>query len=182
MVFVVAGIGLLSTIDATTPRGWSALFMAVLGLGLGATMQNLVLAVQNNTAQADMGAACSVVAFFRSLGGSVGVSALGAVLAHQVADDGRRRAWPATRASEPATVGTATADPRPGDPARPRSGRSSRAPSATRPATSSWWPLPFAVAGAASACCSSRRCPLRTTVTREDELAPEAAAELQLTR
>ena len=59
--------------------------MAVLGLGLGATMQNLVLAVQNNTAQSDMGAASSVVAFFRSMGGSVGVSALGAVLGHQVA-------------------------------------------------------------------------------------------------
>ena len=58
--------------------------MAVLGLGLGATMQNLVLAVQNNTAQADMGAASSVVAFFRSMGGSIGVSALGAVLSHQV--------------------------------------------------------------------------------------------------
>jgi hypothetical protein len=43
-----------------------------------------VLAVQNNTSQADMGAASSVVAFFRSLGGSVGVSALGAVLSHQV--------------------------------------------------------------------------------------------------
>jgi hypothetical protein len=58
--------------------------MAVLGLGLGATMQNLVLAVQNNTAQADMGAASSVVAFFRSMGGSIGVSALGALLSHQV--------------------------------------------------------------------------------------------------
>ena len=49
-------------------------------------MQNLVLAVQNNTAQADMGAASSVVAFFRSMGGSIGVSALGALLSHQVAD------------------------------------------------------------------------------------------------
>jgi hypothetical protein len=48
-------------------------------------MQNLVLAVQNNTTQADLGAASSVVAFFRSLGGSIGVSALGAVLSSQVA-------------------------------------------------------------------------------------------------
>ena len=48
-------------------------------------MQNLVLAVQNNTAQRDMGAASSVVAFFRSMGGSIGVSVLGAVLSHQVA-------------------------------------------------------------------------------------------------
>ena len=60
--------------------------MAVLGLGLGATMQNLVLAVQNNTAQRDMGAASSVVAFFRSMGGSIGVSVLGAVLSNRVAD------------------------------------------------------------------------------------------------
>ncbi|GAB3777272.1 MDR family MFS transporter [Nocardioides ungokensis] len=84
MVFVVVGLALLGTIDATTPLVVVGAFMAVLGLGLGATMQNLVLAVQNNTAQADMGAASSVVAFFRSMGGSIGVSALGAVLSHQV--------------------------------------------------------------------------------------------------
>ena len=84
MVLVVTGMGLLATIDATTSLVWIGVFMAVLGLGLGATMQNLVLAVQNNTAQADMGAASSVVAFFRSIGGSIGVSVLGALLAHQV--------------------------------------------------------------------------------------------------
>jgi MFS family permease len=85
MVAVILGLGLLATIDETTPLLVVGVFMAVLGLGLGATMQNLVLAVQNNTAQADMGAASSVVAFFRSMGGSIGVSALGAVLSHQVA-------------------------------------------------------------------------------------------------
>ena len=85
MALVVVGLVLLSTIDATTPLVEVGVFMAVLGVGLGATMQNLVLAVQNNTAQADMGAASSVVAFFRSLGGSIGVSALGALLSHQVA-------------------------------------------------------------------------------------------------
>jgi EmrB/QacA subfamily drug resistance transporter len=84
MVLVVVGLGLLGTIDEATPLLEVGAFMAVLGLGLGATMQNLVLAVQNNTAQADMGAASSVVAFFRSMGGSIGVSALGALLSHQV--------------------------------------------------------------------------------------------------
>jgi hypothetical protein len=39
--------------------------MAVVGVGIGATMQNLVLAVQNNASLADMGAASSLVAFFR---------------------------------------------------------------------------------------------------------------------
>ncbi len=59
--------------------------MALVGVGLGSTMQNLVLAVQNNTRVEDLGAASSVVAFFRSLGGSIGVSVLGAVLSTQVA-------------------------------------------------------------------------------------------------
>ena len=85
MVAVILGLSLLSTIDAHTNLALVGLFMAVLGVGLGATMQNLVLAVQNNAAQADMGSASAVVAFFRSMGGSIGVSALGAVLSHQVA-------------------------------------------------------------------------------------------------
>ncbi len=86
MVLVVVGLGLLGTIDETTHLALVGLFMAVLGVGLGATMQNLVLAVQNNVPLSDLGAASSVVAFFRSLGGSVGVSALGALLSTQVAD------------------------------------------------------------------------------------------------
>jgi predicted MFS family arabinose efflux permease len=84
MIAVVVGLGLLSRIDESTSLTVLALDMVVLGLGLGATMQNLVLSVQNNTAPADMGAASSLVAFFRSLGGSIGVAALGAVLSHQV--------------------------------------------------------------------------------------------------
>ena len=86
MVLVVAGLALLALIDDTTSLWFVGGGMAVLGLGLGAVMQNLVLSVQNNVAQSDLGAASSVVAFFRTMGGSVGVSALGAVLSHQVAD------------------------------------------------------------------------------------------------
>lgn len=43
MVFVIVGLVLLSTIDDTTSLWVVGTFMAVLGLGLGATMQNLVL-------------------------------------------------------------------------------------------------------------------------------------------
>jgi EmrB/QacA subfamily drug resistance transporter len=85
MVVVIAGLAMLATVDEATTLWHIGVYMAVLGIGLGATMQNLVLAVQNNTTQADLGAASSVVAFFRSLGGSIGVSALGAVLSSQVA-------------------------------------------------------------------------------------------------
>ncbi len=86
MVLVVAALLLLGTIDATTNIIRVGLSMTILGLGLGMTMQNLVLAVQNNTANADMGAASSVVSFFRSIGGSIGVAALGALLANHVSD------------------------------------------------------------------------------------------------
>ncbi|HEX5569256.1 MAG TPA: EmrB/QacA family drug resistance transporter, partial [Streptomyces sp.] len=58
--------------------------MALVGIGVGMSMQNLVLAVQNTVALKDIGAASSTIAFFRSLGGTIGVSVLGAVLAHQV--------------------------------------------------------------------------------------------------
>ena len=86
MVLVVVGLGLLSSIDDTTSLVVVGAYMAVLGVGLGSTMQNLVLAVQNNAAQSEIGTASAVVTFFRSMGGSIGVSALGALLSAQVAD------------------------------------------------------------------------------------------------
>jgi MFS family permease len=86
MSLVTVGLYLLSTIGAATSLAVVGLYMAVLGVGLGATLQNLVLAVQNNTLQADLGAASSVVAFFRTMGGAIGVSALGAVLGRRVSD------------------------------------------------------------------------------------------------
>lgn len=84
-LLVTVGIGLLGSIDESTNLVLIGAFMAVLGVGLGATMQNLVLSVQNNVAERDLGAASSVVAFFRTMGGSIGISALGALLSSQVA-------------------------------------------------------------------------------------------------
>ena len=85
-ILVVAGFGLLSTIDHETNMVLLGVFLFVLGVGIGMTMQNLVLAVQNTVAAADLGAASSAVAFFRSLGGTIGVSVLGAVLSSHVGD------------------------------------------------------------------------------------------------
>jgi predicted MFS family arabinose efflux permease len=84
-VLLAAGFGLMSSMRADTPYGLLAAYMRVLGAGLGMMMQNLVLATQNVVATGDLGAASSTVAFFRSLGGAVGVSALGALLGHRVA-------------------------------------------------------------------------------------------------
>ncbi|MEU5718302.1 MFS transporter [Streptomyces sp. NPDC020403] len=81
---VTAGLGMLGTIRYDTTYWHIAIFMFVMGLGIGMMMQNLVLATQNQVAPADLGAASSVVTFFRSLGGAIGVSALGAVMANRV--------------------------------------------------------------------------------------------------
>lgn len=81
---VTAGLGLLGTIRYDTPYWHIAVFMFLMGLGIGMMMQNLVLATQNQVDPKDLGSASSVVTFFRSLGGAIGVSALGAVMANRV--------------------------------------------------------------------------------------------------
>ncbi|MGW9129670.1 MFS transporter [Streptomyces sp. NPDC055681] len=81
---VTAGLGMLGTIRYDTEYWHIAIFMFVMGLGVGMMMQNLVLATQNQVDPSDLGSASSVVTFFRSLGGAIGVSALGAVMANRV--------------------------------------------------------------------------------------------------
>ncbi|MEU0790708.1 MDR family MFS transporter [Amycolatopsis sp. NPDC005961] len=83
-VLITAGLALLGFTERDTPYWLLALAMTSLGLGLGVLLQNLVLAVQNQVSPRELGAATSSVSFFRTLGGTIGVSALGAVLAAQV--------------------------------------------------------------------------------------------------
>ncbi|MBV9594814.1 MAG: MFS transporter [Actinobacteria bacterium] len=85
-VSLVIGMALLATIRSDTNYAVIAAGMALAGIGMGATMQNLVLAVQNTVSMRDIGSASASVAFIRSLGGAIGVSALGAVLATQVTE------------------------------------------------------------------------------------------------
>ncbi len=85
-ILLIGGLGLAGTMDHTTELWHAGVFTAVLGLGLGMLMQNLVLAVQNTVRAADIGTASASVAFFRSVGGAIGVSVLGAVLANRVSE------------------------------------------------------------------------------------------------
>ncbi|WP_432886592.1 MFS transporter [Kribbella sp. CA-245084] len=85
-LFLTAGLGVLGTIDHTSPYWYIGLGMLSMGIGMGMMMQNLVLAVQNTVDVSEVGAASASVTFFRSLGGAVGVSVLGAVLAARVTD------------------------------------------------------------------------------------------------
>ncbi|WP_425578050.1 MDR family MFS transporter [Streptomyces glaucus] len=83
-VIMTVGLGLLSTIGADTSFALLSLYMAVLGIGVGMLMQNLVLAAQNDVPASELGAATSVLSFFRSMGGTIGTSVLGAILANRV--------------------------------------------------------------------------------------------------
>ena len=81
---LIGGLGLTGTIDHTTELWLAGVYTAILGLGLGLLMQNLVLAVQNTVRASDIGTASASVAFFRSVGGAIGVSVLGAIMANRV--------------------------------------------------------------------------------------------------
>ncbi|WUA12042.1 MFS transporter [Nocardia sp. NBC_01377] len=83
---LVIGLGLLSMIDHATSLWQVGIYIALVGLGVGMMMQNLVLAVQNTVSVHDIGAASSSVAFFRTFGGAIGVSVLGSVLATRVGE------------------------------------------------------------------------------------------------
>ena len=80
-VLLIAGSYLLSTIHYDTNFVLVSLYMFLLGAGVGMTMQNLVLIVQNTANPSEIGVASSGVTFFRSLGGTIGVSVMGAALA-----------------------------------------------------------------------------------------------------
>ncbi|OLB81728.1 MAG: hypothetical protein AUI14_02490 [Actinobacteria bacterium 13_2_20CM_2_71_6] len=82
---MAAGLGLFTQLQVDTPLWQSFIYMLVIGIGLGMAMQPLILAVQNSLEMRDMGAGTSAATFFRSLGGSVGVAALGAVLTNRLA-------------------------------------------------------------------------------------------------
>ncbi|NNC13925.1 MFS transporter [Planctomonas sp. JC2975] len=85
-VLLIAGLFLMGTITYDTNYVLLSIYMFVLGAGVGMVMQNLVLIVQNVVAPSEMGAASAGVTFFRSLGGTAGVSVLGSVLGTQVAN------------------------------------------------------------------------------------------------
>ncbi|WP_427846456.1 MFS transporter [Cryobacterium arcticum] len=108
-VLVIAGLLLLGTLQYDTNLILVGIFMAVLGAGLGMLMQNLVLVVQNSIEVTNLGVATSAVTFFRSLGGTIGVSVLGSVLGTVVAQhikDGIPALSPANQAAAVETLGS----------------------------------------------------------------------------
>ena len=76
------GLFLLHLMGMGTPTFEDALFMLILGLGLGSVMQVLVIIVQNGVPHSELGVATSGATFFRSIGGSFGTAIFGAIFAN----------------------------------------------------------------------------------------------------
>jgi len=73
---------LLALMGVHTSKLSTSLAMLVLGLGMGVLMQTTMLIAQNSVQQRDIGVASSASTFFRSIGGSFGVSLFGAIFNH----------------------------------------------------------------------------------------------------
>ena len=65
-----------------TSTALDALYMLVLGMGIGGVMQVLVIIVQNGVPHSELGVATSGATFFRSIGGSFGTAIFGAIFAN----------------------------------------------------------------------------------------------------
>ncbi len=76
------GLYLLSLMGTGTPTALGAVYMLVLGMGIGGVMQVLVIIVQNGVPHSELGVATSGATFFRSIGGSFGTAIFGAIFAN----------------------------------------------------------------------------------------------------
>jgi EmrB/QacA subfamily drug resistance transporter len=76
------GLYLFSTMGPGTSAALEALYMVILGAGLGGVMQVLVIIVQNSVPHSQLGVATSGQTFFRSIGGSFGTAIFGAIFAN----------------------------------------------------------------------------------------------------
>lgn len=82
MMIALVGFSMLGT---HAPYWQAALWMYLLGAGLGLQMQILVTVVQNTVDRRHMGTATSSVTFFRQMGGSFGTAVFGAIITSRVA-------------------------------------------------------------------------------------------------
>jgi EmrB/QacA subfamily drug resistance transporter len=97
-ILVTIGLILLTHLGAHTSLVVVGVDILVFGSGLGLFMQVLTLVVQNAVPMRQMGVATSSVTFFRSMGGAIGASALGAVLTAGIAAEFPRFLPPAALA------------------------------------------------------------------------------------
>jgi|tagenome__1003787_1003787.scaffolds.fasta_scaffold20877930_2 EmrB/QacA subfamily drug resistance transporter len=91
-LLVLAGCILLALLDGDSSRVIVTLDLTVVGLGMGTMFQTFVIATQNRVDMTEIGVATAAIQFFRSMGGSLAVAGLGALLTARLAVGGLEHA------------------------------------------------------------------------------------------
>ena len=82
-LFMAGGFYLLSTMTVNTTQTLAILYIIALGVGMGIIMPTLTIAVQDAFPPELRGVATSSTQFFRSIGGTLGMTILGVIMNHQ---------------------------------------------------------------------------------------------------
>ena len=111
-LIMAVGLYLLSRMGPGSGVWLESLYMLVLGVGIGLSMQVLTIAVQNTVDYADLGTATSGVTFFRTLGSSFGTAVFGTIYANALGPNLTQGVAAAARAGgDPAVVAKAAQSP-----------------------------------------------------------------------
>jgi EmrB/QacA subfamily drug resistance transporter len=78
-IIVAIGLALLSTMTPALPIWVLCSYLAIMGIGLGMSMQILVLIVQNTFPNSQVGTATSSNNYFRQIGASIGTAVVGSL-------------------------------------------------------------------------------------------------------
>ncbi|GGK72588.1 MDR family MFS transporter [Ornithinimicrobium pekingense] len=79
-VVIAVGLWMLTRLDAGSTEWQLTAAIAVMGTGLGLSMQQYTLVVQNAVSRADLGVGTAALQFFRNVGNTVGIALFGAVM------------------------------------------------------------------------------------------------------
>ncbi|WP_050613733.1 MDR family MFS transporter [Bacillus testis] len=84
MCIAALGFYLMSTMGLDSTRLQAYSYMVVLGLGMGLVMPTITIAIQSEFSSSQLGAVTSAATFFRSIGGTIGVTVLNSVMNHTI--------------------------------------------------------------------------------------------------
>lgn len=87
MTCLVAGSSMMALqVSTTTPYWLLAISVALMGIGMGLSVPAFLIVVQSSVPRQSLGTATATVQFSRSIGGTIGVSVMGVVLALRLAE------------------------------------------------------------------------------------------------
>lgn len=83
---LAVSLALLSTVSIDTPVAIICVYLGLMGVGLGGSMQILTLIVQNSFPHTMVGTATAANNYFRQVGGSLGAAVVGSVFASRLTE------------------------------------------------------------------------------------------------